>query len=85
MYDISQRKQFATVGELREMLKQISDNAQIYICGTSGWYHATKDKDVICLDNEDLDDVYTEDSYEAWDSPESTQWNAQDNLLEEWQ
>lgn len=61
MYDITQRKQFGTVADLKELLKEMPDEAKIYIIGDDEcWFHATKDKNIICLDCEDLELEYEE-------------------------
>lgn len=61
MYDISRRKKFKTVGELKEILETISNETEIMICGDSYsycWFHVEKDNTFVCLDIEDLDDFY---------------------------
>ena len=61
MYDINKRKQFKTVGELREILNDIPDDTQVLICGEDyGWFHIEQDGSVVCLDNEDLECCYEE-------------------------
>ena len=62
MYDITKRKQFKTVGDLKELLKNIPDEAQVVVTGDDYcWFHIEEDKSVICLDIEELDDVYDGD------------------------
>lgn len=59
MYDITKRKQFNTVGELKELLKNIPDETPISITGApNSWFHTTEDESIICLDCEDLDVDY---------------------------
>lgn len=59
MYDINKRKQFKTVGELKEILNDIPDDTQVLICGEDyGWLHIEQDNSVVCLDNEDLECCY---------------------------
>ena len=61
MYNIEKRKQFKTVGDLKELLKDIPDETQIVITGDDYcWFHIEEDESVICLDVEELDDVYEE-------------------------
>lgn len=61
MYDITKRKQFKTVGDLKELLKNIPDEAQVVVTGDDYcWFHIEEDESVICLDIEELDDVYDE-------------------------
>ena len=64
MYDITKRKQFSTVGDLKKLLENISDETQIVVTGDDYcWFHIEQDGSVICLDVEELDDVYEEDEY----------------------
>lgn len=59
MYDILKRKQFSTVGELKQLLENYSDNTQIVITGDDYcWFHVEQDESVICLDVEDLEECY---------------------------
>lgn len=59
MYDITKRKQFDTVGDLKELLKDLSDNTKIVVTGDDYcWFHIEEDGSVVCLDVEDLDDCY---------------------------
>ena len=70
MYDITKRKQFKTVGDLKELLKNIPDEAQIVVTGDDYcWFHIEQDGSVICLDVEELDEVY--DEYEEY-TPSAT-------------
>ena len=70
MYDITKRKQFKTVGDLKELLKNIPDEAQIVVTGDDYcWFHIEEDGSVICLDCEELDEVY--DEYEEY-TPSAT-------------
>lgn len=67
MFDITKRKQFKTVGELKELLKDISDDAQTLVGGDEYcWLHFEKDGSVISFDNEDLDDIYPFLDDEGW-------------------
>lgn len=61
MYDINKRKQFKTVGDLKQLLANVSDDTKIYITGTDGWFHIEADESIICLDYEDLDECYEEE------------------------
>ena len=79
MYDITKRKQFKTVGDLKELLKDITDETQIVVTGDDYcWFHIEEDGSVICLDVEELDDAYeyvpsaTNGDYSPsnpWDAP----------------
>lgn len=61
MYDITKRKQFSTVGELKELLKNIPDETQIMVTGDNYcWFHIEDDESVVCLDVEELDEAYEE-------------------------
>lgn len=61
MFDIKERKQFNTVGELMELLKHIPSDTKICITGDDFcWFHIEQDRSVICLDCEDLEDCYEE-------------------------
>ena len=62
MYNITKRQCFSTVGELRELLENIADETQVVITGDdSCWFHIEEDESIICLDTEDLEDVYDEE------------------------
>jgi hypothetical protein len=81
MYDITKRKQFSTVGDLKELLKNIPDETQIVVTGDDYcWFHIEQDGSVICLDVEELDDVYEDDEYvpsaENGDYSPSNPWDA---------
>lgn len=79
MYDITKKKQFETVGDLKELLKNIPDETKIVVTGDDYcWFHIEKDGSVICLDVEELDDAYeyvpsaTNGDYgpsNPWDAP----------------
>ena len=59
MYNINKRKQFETVGDLKKLLAEVSDEVQIVITGDSYcWFHIEEDESVVCLDCEDLEDCY---------------------------
>ena len=66
MYDITRRKQFDTVGDLKELLKNVSDDTKIVVTGDDYcWFHIEEDNTVVCLDVEELDDAY-DDRMEIW-------------------
>lgn len=79
MYDITKKKQFKTVGDLKALLKDIPDETQIVVTGDDYcWFHIEEDGSVICLDVEELDDAYeyvpsaTNGDYSPsnpWDAP----------------
>lgn len=59
MYNIEKRTSFSTVGELKKLLENLSDETQVFITGDSAcWFHIEEDESVICLDTEDLEDCY---------------------------
>ena len=59
MYDINKRANFTTVGDLKKLLTNISDETKICITGDDHcWFHIEEDESVICLDCEDLDECY---------------------------
>ena len=61
MYNIKKRKQFKTVGDLKELLKDVPDETQVVVTGDDYcWFHIEEDESVICLDTEELDDAYEE-------------------------
>lgn len=61
MYDITKKKQFETVGDLKELLKDIPDETKIVVTGDDYcWFHIEQDGSVICLDVEELDEAYEE-------------------------
>lgn len=65
MYNISERKQFSTVGELRQLLANLSDDTKVLVTGDDYcWFHIEEDKSAICIDIEDLEDCY--DGYEGY-------------------
>lgn len=78
MYDITKKKQFKTVGDLKELLKNIPDETQIVVTGDDYcWFHIEKDGSVICLDVEELDDAYEYvPSAENGDYSPSNPWDA---------
>lgn len=81
MFDITKRKQFTTVGELKELLKNIPDETQIVVTGDDYcWFHIEDDESVVCLDVEELDEAYEEDEYipsaENGDYGPSNPWDA---------
>jgi hypothetical protein len=62
MYNINRRKKFSTVGDLKKLLANVSDETEVVICGDSCcWFHIEEDESVICLDCEDLDECYDEE------------------------
>jgi hypothetical protein len=62
MYDISKRKQFSTVGELRQLIAGLNDDTRVVVTGDDYcWFHIEKDESVICFDVEDLDNWYDEE------------------------
>lgn len=44
---------FATVGALRDLLKDYPDDAAISICGVTGLFYGYKNKDGVLLETED--------------------------------
>lgn len=65
MYDIKERKKFRKlkIAELIEELKNLPQNAEFLLCGDNLFYlHIEKDKTVVCLDTEDLEDDYIDDA-----------------------
>ena len=63
MYDIFERKQFSTVGELRQLLASLNDDTKVLVTGDDYcWFHVEEDQSAICLDTEDLEDCYEDDS-----------------------
>lgn len=68
MYDLTKRKQFETVGDLKELLKNIPDETKIVVTGDDYcWFHIEQDGSVICLDVEELDDAYNEENFDHSD------------------
>ena len=62
MYNIKRRKQFETVGDLKKLLADVTDETRIVVTGDSYcWFHIEEDESVICLDVEELDDAYEEE------------------------
>ena len=68
MYDATKRKQFETVGDLKELLKNIPDETKIVVTGDDYcWFHIEQDGRVIRLDVEELDDAYNEENFDHSD------------------
>ena len=68
MYDLTKRKKFSTVGDLKELLKDIPDETQIVVTGDDYcWFHIEKDGSVMCLDVEELDDAYEGKDFNSGD------------------
>ena len=68
MYDVTKRKQFETVGDLKELLKNIPDETKVVVTGDDYcWFHIEQDGSVICLDVEELDDAYNEENFDHSD------------------
>ena len=66
MYNINRRKSFNTVGDLRELLKDIPSETKIVITGDDYcWFHIEKDESVVCLDCEDLDECYEDTEFQC--------------------
>lgn len=64
MFDITKRKQFKTVGELKEILSDIPDTTRVYICGEDTdacWVHVENDGPILSFDWNDLDLEYCDD------------------------
>ena len=62
MFDIKKRNAFQTVGELRSMINRLPANTRVCICGDINcFYHEEVNGSLICLDCEDLGDVYKKD------------------------
>ena len=63
MFDITKRKQFKPVGELKEILKDIPDETEVCVCGDPQcWFHIERDGSIVSFDNIDLDDEYPDDA-----------------------
>lgn len=46
---------FETIGELKELLKDVPDNSKVAITGEDNcFFHIEEDNSVVCLDTEDL-------------------------------
>lgn len=82
MYDINERKQFSTVGELRQLLASLNDDTKVLVTGDDYcWFHVEEDQSVICLDTEDLEYCYEDGegyirSATYGDYGPSAPWNA---------
>lgn len=65
MYDVKERKKLTklTVSKFIEQLLSLPQAAEVLICGENIFFlHIEKDKSVVCIDTEDLEDVYIEDT-----------------------
>lgn len=62
MYDARKRRPFTTAGELAELLAFLPPNQKIFVCGqTGGYFHASSDMSVVCIDADELDEEYEEE------------------------
>ena len=64
MYDVNERKKFRnfTIAEFTEQLQALPQDAKLLICGEDMFFiHVEKDKSVVCIDTEDLEDLYIDD------------------------
>lgn len=81
MYDVKERKKFRnlTIAEFAQQLQALPQDAQLLICGEDTFFlHIEKDKSVVCIDTEDLEDVYIDDK----DTSPDDFWNNR-SLLEQ--
>lgn len=63
MFDIDKRKSFLTVGDLRALTNDLPAETRVCICGdTNCFYHEEQDGSAICLDCEDLQEYYEENT-----------------------
>ena len=63
MYDVNKRKNLSgmNVGELINELNKLPKDAKVLCCGDDYLYlHVEKDDSVICIDTEDLEDLYAD-------------------------
>lgn len=59
MFNLKKRKRFTTIGELETILRTMPSDTPITICGDSRcFYHEALDRSVVCLDCEDLAELY---------------------------
>lgn len=62
MYDARKRRNFTTAGELMELLTSLPPDQKIFVCGqTGGYFHASSDMSVACLDADELDEEHEEE------------------------
>lgn len=64
MLDIKKRRfmDHPTVGEMKELLNRLPDNARFTVCGDGYvWIHIEDDDSIFNVDNDDLFDEYEED------------------------
>ena len=61
MYDLNKRSYFTTLGELRLLLANYSDDTPVSVCGVIGSYlHFAEDDSYVTFDDEALDSDYDE-------------------------
>ena len=60
MYDLNKCSYFTTVGELRMLLKDIPDNAEVFAVGPDAYLHVEDDNSSITFDYDDIWEVYDE-------------------------
>lgn len=59
MFDLKKRKRFTTISELETILRTMPSDTPVTICGDSRcYYHEALDRSVVCLDCEDLEELY---------------------------
>ena len=81
------RVKLTDVVELIEELKQLPPKTKVYVCGTYGYLHIGEDYDgdvCICFDDDELNEHYKSDRYEAVFGFNSKQWWAYDNETDEY-
>ena len=55
MFDINRRAKFNTVGDLKKLLENVSDDTQISMYNDSiCWFHIEEDNSEVCLNTTDL-------------------------------
>ena len=60
MLNADKTARFETIGELKELLKDVPDNTKVAIIGVDDcFFHIEEDNSVICLDTEDLTDGFS--------------------------
>ena len=82
MFDINKRKAFLTVGDLRVLTNDLPAETRVCICGDANcFYHEEQVGSEICLDCEDLQEYYNENTAFAEERAQGSEANGADNVL----
>lgn len=80
MYDLNKLNYFTTVGELRMLLAEIPDNAEVSVGGADAYIHVSPDNELITFDCDDLKECYDE-WYSVDEEHYKDFWEGQEALI----